>query len=214
MLRDSAALRALHLWTYDLSVRWQAGSVEANTDIVVVKIDDYSLAELEPKVGRWPWPRSLHAAIIDFCSKARAIGVDVLFAEPDSQYGGDEELAKAAKAHGRIWFAMQPKKHADSLTITKDFLAPTDLDVASFETAIAPLPLLRDVGSMAGVLQKRDPEDGVLRHYGLAYNVAGKLVPSFGLVSSAAREGHRSLGGQSPQGADSLCLLEWACCFA
>ncbi|MFT5126546.1 MAG: signal transduction histidine kinase [Rhodothermales bacterium] len=184
-LRNSSALRALHLWTYDLAVRWQAGHTPTHPDIIVVEIDDKSLAELEDKVGRWPWPRSLHAAIIDYCSAARAIGVDILFVEPDNHYSGDETLAKAAKAHGHTWFAMQPQAGADTLRIDKDRLPPTDLDVASFETAIAPLPLLRDAGSIAAVLQAGDPEDGVLRHYGLAYNVAGELVPSFGLALAA-----------------------------
>ena len=47
----------------------------ARDDIIIVAIDDYSLAEL----GRWPWPRALHAQLIDRLSKARprAIGLDV-----------------------------------------------------------------------------------------------------------------------------------------
>lgn len=184
-LRDSGALRALHLWTYDLAVRWQAGHTAPHPDIVIIEIDDESLSRLEGQVGGWPWPRSLHAAIIDFCSEARAIGIDVLFAESDNHYSGDEALAKAAKAHGRTWFAMQPQEYADPVKIEKDTLPPTDLDVLRFDAAITPLPILQEAGSVAAVLQAGDPEDGVLRQYGLAYDIGDKLVPSFGLAIAA-----------------------------
>ncbi len=54
---------------------------EPPEDIVVVAIDEPSLRAF----GRWPWPRRLHAEIlrrID-AAGARAIGYDVVFAEPD-----------------------------------------------------------------------------------------------------------------------------------
>ncbi|HWV62763.1 MAG TPA: CHASE2 domain-containing protein, partial [Oxalicibacterium sp.] len=45
-------------------------------DIIIVAIDDYSLSQL----GRWPWPRSLHAQLIQKLNQAnpRAIGLDVI----------------------------------------------------------------------------------------------------------------------------------------
>jgi adenylate cyclase len=63
--------------------------------IVLVTIDDDSLRRMEPLVGRWPWPRMVHAALIDFLAAggARAIVYDVLFAEADRRRFtvGDEE---------------------------------------------------------------------------------------------------------------------------
>jgi adenylate cyclase len=53
--------------------------------IVLVNIDDDSLKRMEPLVGRWPWPRLVHATLIDYLASggARAILYDVLFAEAD-----------------------------------------------------------------------------------------------------------------------------------
>ena len=50
-----------------------------------VAIDNESLRRMEPLVGRWPWPRLVHATAIDYLSAAgaRVIGYDVLFAERD-----------------------------------------------------------------------------------------------------------------------------------
>src|SRR3989475_1837863 len=48
---------------------------------VIVAIDEVSL----DRFGQWPWPRTLIAQLIDKLGAARpaAIGVDVLFPEPD-----------------------------------------------------------------------------------------------------------------------------------
>jgi adenylate cyclase len=53
--------------------------------IVLVQIDDDSLKRMEPLVGRWPWPRLVHATLVDYLAAggAKAIVYDVLFAEAD-----------------------------------------------------------------------------------------------------------------------------------
>src|SRR5690606_7627027 len=47
--------------------------------------DDDSIKRMEPLVGRWPWPRLVHATLIDYLASggAKAILYDVLFAEAD-----------------------------------------------------------------------------------------------------------------------------------
>ncbi|MFK0298564.1 CHASE2 domain-containing protein [Brevundimonas sp. NPDC090276] len=73
---------------YDGLIRLQDGP--ADPAIVIIAIDDRSLSEL----GRWPWPRTIHAALIDRLSQVqpRAVAYDVLFTEPEA---GDGELAAA-----------------------------------------------------------------------------------------------------------------------
>jgi adenylate cyclase len=72
-------MRALELQSVDarFSVR---GTAERPDDIVVVSIDDVTFNELGV---RWPFPRSLHARVIDRLREAgvKAIGYDVQFTE-------------------------------------------------------------------------------------------------------------------------------------
>lgn len=66
---------------YDIKARLFA-SRTADERIVIVDVDDRSLAEL----GQWPWRRDLLAEILDklFDRYAvRAVGFDMIFAEPD-----------------------------------------------------------------------------------------------------------------------------------
>ena len=61
-------------------------------DILIVAIDNRSLQA----IGRWPWPRSIHAQALDRLAQAkpRAIGYDVLFVEPTAD---DAVLAAAVR---------------------------------------------------------------------------------------------------------------------
>ncbi len=49
---------------------------------MIVAIDDASLAAL----GRWPWPRTLHAALLERLREAgvRGVALDVIFTEPEA----------------------------------------------------------------------------------------------------------------------------------
>ncbi|EJM20749.1 putative transmembrane sensor domain protein [Pseudomonas sp. GM18] len=69
--------------------------------ILIVTIDDYSLQQL----GRWPWPRAMHAQLLDRLSAANAKGIlfDVIFSEPDSHPGNDQLLAQAACRAGNVF---------------------------------------------------------------------------------------------------------------
>jgi adenylate cyclase len=59
----------------------QRGKIEPESPIVMVGIDDKSVKE----IGRWPWPRSYIADLIDFMTEADAkvVGFDITFSEPD-----------------------------------------------------------------------------------------------------------------------------------
>ena len=67
---------------YDIGIRWTVDPSQANPAISVVEIDEISLRRLEPVVGRWPWPRLVHAVVIDFLARApaKAVAYDVFMA--------------------------------------------------------------------------------------------------------------------------------------
>lgn len=73
-------LELVELKTYDLRFV-SRGADQPSLAVAMVVIDERSL-EVE---GRWPWPRSKFAALIDSLSRdgAKVIGFDVIFSEPD-----------------------------------------------------------------------------------------------------------------------------------
>lgn len=68
--------------------------------ILVVAIDDRSLESL----GRWPWPRSVHAELLDrlAAAGARSVLLDVIFSEPASNPDSDRQLARSLCRAGNV----------------------------------------------------------------------------------------------------------------
>jgi adenylate cyclase len=85
----------------ELTVRTANG--ELTQPLVLVAIDEESLAELKM---RWPWPRSLHAQVVERMARggAAVIGIDLLFAEP-SEAAEDAALAQAIRKAGNVVLA-------------------------------------------------------------------------------------------------------------
>src|SRR5262245_56454989 len=84
----------LELKTYDLRLR-SRGQVRPFPAVVLAVIDEKSLAT----EGRWPWPRSKLAELVDVLSRdgASVIGFDMAFLEPDANSQNDLALANAIK---------------------------------------------------------------------------------------------------------------------
>ncbi len=75
---------------------WSRAPIE---DIVLVTIDDRSVEQL----GRWPWPRRFHAKLLEVLSDSKAVSLDILFSEPDTNDPkGDQILAEAIVTHGKV----------------------------------------------------------------------------------------------------------------
>ncbi len=94
LLSTSRALERIDLVLNDQLT--QLNGPHASPEIVIVAIDDRSLAAL----GRWPWRRAIHAQALDRITAAnpRAVGLDLLLIEPDAGHAGDDALLGQAIA--------------------------------------------------------------------------------------------------------------------
>lgn len=84
---------------YDLGQVMAPGTVP--DDLVVVAIDEDSLNAL----GRWPWHRRHHAQVVRqlHADGARAIGLDLLFSEPQTDDPqADEDFRQAMLSAGNV----------------------------------------------------------------------------------------------------------------
>ena len=95
-------LQGLERSAYDFSVR---SSTRIPSDkVAVIAIDDESIAN----IGRWPWPRDVHAHMHEILTEggARAIGQTVLFTEPHIDPGLQYIINKRWKDCRRISFTL------------------------------------------------------------------------------------------------------------
>jgi CHASE2 domain-containing sensor protein/two-component sensor histidine kinase len=137
-------------------------------DIVIVAIDNRSIQDL----GRWPWPRARHAALLDQLAKARPklIAYDVLFLDPDADPANDQALAQAVKA-------------AAPVILPLTFDVPGD-NGAPFRLTPPVPPLRAAAGALAQVNLEFDP-DGVVRRAMLAESDGHTVWPH--MMESAYR---------------------------
>lgn len=116
-----------------------------DNEIVLVEIDDESLA----RVGRWPWKRDIHAALIDRLGAAspRAIVYDTLFTEA-SDPADDAKLGAAMRRAGAVFV---PLLLSDS--------RQTDTAIHLLE----PIPAVRDAAAGTGFTDYMVGSDGAVR---------------------------------------------------
>ena len=83
---------------FDVSQRLSLHPVP--NDIVIVAVDQDSL----DRIGRWPWPREVHARLLNIVCAAQpvAVGLDMAFIEPSVERASDEALALAVAECGRV----------------------------------------------------------------------------------------------------------------
>jgi adenylate cyclase len=81
--RGTEFLQRVENTSYDRRVAATARPVRSDSPIVLVDINESSVRALEPMLGRWPWPRAVHAAALDYIVRggARVVAFDILFGE-------------------------------------------------------------------------------------------------------------------------------------
>ncbi|WP_100641025.1 CHASE2 domain-containing protein [Marinobacter salexigens] len=157
----TALPQRIDYWLLDSALL--ANPAEASADIVLVAIDDSSLAQQ----GRWPWPRQTHANLIRKLHEAGAetIVFDILFTESSP---GDAALSQAMQAHGRV--------------ILPIHLAPASSRLLLSEQ-LPPSNLMSSAAGLGHVHVELD-HDGIARGLYLFNGMGRKLWPSLALAAS------------------------------
>ena len=177
------------LWRLDQSLHDASLSLfqrQAPTHVVLVRIDDDSIQAL----GRWPWPRAVHATLLDQLQAAapRSVLLNLLLSEPSDDPLQDEVLAQAMGRLGKVVLPVSP--------LATDPQAPTLADAPS-TGVLLPLPVFRERATLGHADVPIDA-DGVVRHLHLR---AGPGLASYPHLAEALlnRAGERLPLGLDPQ---------------
>ncbi|WP_404363642.1 CHASE2 domain-containing protein [Marinobacter sp.] len=168
LLNQTSAPQRLDAWIYDtLITAWPASVAD---DVAVVGIDEQSLGYL----GRWPWPRSIHAELTRKLDQAgaRTIVFDVLFPESAE---GDRELADAIRAHGQVVLALHLSTPAPGALISE----------------VLPVSPLAEAAARLGHAHVELDADGLARGLYLYNGLGDRLWPSLGLAAHQLHGGRK-----------------------
>lgn len=147
-LSRSEPLQGLERQAYDLGLR--ATGHTASDQVAVIAIDDISISN----IGRWPWPRDVHARMLDTLSRAKAkvVAYTVFFSEPQTD-PGLSYIEKLREAYSAI-----PEESREGLAPISSLLSEAEdnlntdrkLAAAIGRTGNVVLPLLFEIGEPRG----------------------------------------------------------------
>jgi signal transduction histidine kinase/CHASE2 domain-containing sensor protein len=148
------------------------GASNAPADIVIVAIDDHSLQ----RIGQWPWPRSVMAGALDKLTQARprAVGLDVVYAEP-SAIEDDRRLASAIARNGRVILPTQLYEVPGAVatgpaSLTTAWLRPLP-EFANAAKAVGHAHVSPEVDGMAHAIQLSKADDRAGRLWAFSLEV-------------------------------------------
>jgi diguanylate cyclase (GGDEF)-like protein/PAS domain S-box-containing protein len=149
---------------------------DASGDVVLVAIDSPSLK----KAGVWPWPRTMHATLLDVLDHAGA--TDIVF---------DIDFSAASTPDADRAFAEALQRAGGSVVL------PAFKQVARERGAVTihvdrPMPLFAPHTWSAAVNVVPDA-DGVVRRYAFGEMLDGKFVPSVGALLAGRYEAGGSM---------------------
>ncbi|HEU4463638.1 MAG TPA: adenylate/guanylate cyclase domain-containing protein [Gemmatimonadota bacterium] len=207
-LTDS--FQAVEARTEDLRFRAErelAGPAVADSSILIVDIDNRSLRLYQDELGRWPWPRSAHAALIELIAlgEPRVVGFDVLFGEPDIARPEADSAFAAALAAGppTVSAVVFDEPGADSaaasaferamlnregrLALLQRFALPIDPPAGwarPYGTVDLPVEPLLAASAGVGAINRFPDPDGVERREPLMLGLGGRAYPTLALASA------------------------------
>lgn len=150
---------------------------ETDSSIIIVSIDNSSLA----KLGRWPWPRTIHAELVDRlkAAGAKVIVLDVNFPEP-SEPADDSRLAQALRAAGNVTLPVELTTRIENGKLV--------FDPASI---VQPISVIQSAAAASGFSNVPLDGDGTARR--VPISIASRTgSPVYALAYEAARLAERA----------------------
>ncbi|MFY8102809.1 MAG: CHASE2 domain-containing protein [Ramlibacter sp.] len=193
---------------HDAILKMRHASPVPSRDVVIVDIDERSLALLAPEHGRWPWPYNV---LGDGAQKladlgARAVLLNVITADPDKRNPeADAALDVTVQLNRAMAFPMvrlNPENDARSQLKVSSLPGAQPAPGHADATVAALLPMFGSMHDRMGVANQRPDTDGVVRKYPLVWKEDRFTLPT---VVGRTLEA----GGVSVQGLPEQMSLNW-----
>ena len=196
---------------FDMMVRHRIIAPQPDKDMIIVDIDEASLAAMAKEYGRWPWPRQVLGEFLEHLEgqRPRAVVFDILFSDPDV-YNPDSDAyfdAAVSETANTFFPMLRLDEASDALSqITPAMIpgvAPAPGETQEQATIAVVLPHFQSIlqGGRLGFHNIYPDPDGIVREYLVVRIDYGWAIPS--LPARVVRE----LGYHTP--APSRVLLNW-----
>jgi serine phosphatase RsbU (regulator of sigma subunit) len=194
------------------------GEREASDAIALIEVDDETIR----KYGQWPLSRDVYALLLAALGDAgvRAVGVDLVFVDPDTDNRSSDLLLAAVTDRSRnvchaVSFLSEPASQSSrrSSALSLELLSAHSVDaagvaVASAGSALLPYGELLEATHALGHIAVAVDRDGGVRRLPLLVHYQREVYPSLGLALASLAQGDGALPTIRP-GASGI-VLEWS----
>ena len=195
---------------YDAIMKARLLAPAADPGIVIVDINEASLAVMAKEYGRWPWPRTVIGELVEGIArqKPKAIVFDVMFSDPDVyNKDADKYFRDVVRRTPNTYFPLiRLDEENDSQSQLKLSSLPgvdrtDDAEPEATLAAVVPFVLDQLDGRRIGTTNLFTDDDGIVRRYGVWLDAHGWRIGS--LPANVVR----GTGGTVPDQEDVL--LNW-----
>ncbi len=195
---------------YDVIMKARVLAPQADPGIVIIDINEASLAVMAKEYGRWPWPRTVVGELVEgiAAQKPKAIVFDVMFSDPDV-------YNKDADKYFRDVVRRNPNTYFPLIRLNEENDSQSQLKLSSLPgvdrgegaedgatlAAVVPFVLDQLDGRRLGTTNLFTDDDGIVRRYGVWLEAHGWWIGS--LPANVVR----GTGGTVPEQEDVL--LNW-----
>lgn len=195
-LKKLSLAKELESRSQDLRFRLASHASLADSNIVMIAIDQASLKYAAELGQGWPFPRSFYAIISQYLTaeQAKAIVFDILFDEADFYRGEDDpglsdlSFAQAMQSGANCFLAFSPvnipsvlpsglEQHSVSQNWAKA------LPAAKFSGAVAPIPSFCESAAGIGAISLPEGTDAILRSVPALYQLSGRKYANLALAA-------------------------------
>src|SRR3989338_1716031 len=190
------------------------GKVSPVKKVAVIAIDEKSIN----KLGRWPWPRTTIAKLVDGLAPAKVAAFDIVFSEPETKQR-DSALGDSIKKSRNVvlgYFLREKATEEPSKEAIKQ-LGRSQIKLIKMIDNVEslPVPELPGIETNIPVIGKGavgfglfnifpDENDGVVRRSQLIFLYKGDLFPSLALEALRQYQGANIVLNIASYGIDSL----------
>ena len=176
---------------FDFMVKHRVFQPSADKDIVIVDINEASLAAFAKEYGRWPWPRQVLGEFVENiqAQNPKAIVFDIVFSDadiynPDSDTYFNDVIASTENTFFPILRLDSSQDASSQLKYAQipGLIAQPDADKAATIAAILPHFESALKANRLGTHNVYPDNDGIVREYRMYHDNVGWRLPSLPLV--------------------------------
>ncbi len=176
---------------FDFMVKHRVFQPAADKDIVIIDINEASLAAFSKEYGRWPWPRQVLGEFVENiqAQKPKAIVFDIVFSDadiynPDSDAYFNEVIAGSTNTFFPILRLDASQDATSQLKYAQipGLIASSDANKNATIAAILPYFESALKANRLGTHNVYPDNDGIVREYRMFHDDAGWRLPALPLV--------------------------------